>query len=59
MTNLEIIIKKAIEGGYDGYPDCPHDYDNPIRKGRAHYECKHCGKDITLELVLLYEAQNI
>ena len=37
--------------------DCPHDYDNPIRKGRAHYVCKDCGDDITLLLVLLYEAQ--
>lgn len=37
-------------------PPCPHDYDNPIRKGRADYACRLCGKDITLELVMMYEA---
>lgn len=31
--------------------DCKHDYKNPVRKGRAHYVCKLCGEDITIELV--------
>ena len=38
--------------------DCPHDYDNPIRKGRAHYVCRKCGEDISLTVILLYEAEN-
>lgn len=37
-------------------PKCHHDYENPIRKGRAHYVCQKCGADITLELVLMMEA---
>ena len=32
------------------------DYDNPIKKGRAYYVCKDCGRDITLELVLIEKA---
>ena len=30
------------------------DLRDPKRLGRAHYICKECGKDITLELVYLY-----
>jgi tRNA(Ile2) C34 agmatinyltransferase TiaS len=26
------------------------------RKGRANYRCKKCDKDVTLELVLLYQV---
>lgn len=26
------------------------------RLGRAHYVCAHCGRDVTLELVLLSEV---
>lgn len=37
--------------------DCPHDYDNPIRKGRAHFVCRKCGEDISLTVILLYEAE--
>lgn len=36
---------------------CPHDLDNPIRQGRAHFTCRLCGKDITLMMVLLEEAK--
>lgn len=38
--------------------ECSHDYQNPIRKGRADYHCRKCDTDITLELVLMYEAQS-
>lgn len=33
--------------------DCSHDYDHPIRKGRAHYVCPKCGEDITLALAFM------
>jgi hypothetical protein len=33
--------------------ECSHDYDNPVRKGRAHYVCPLCGEDITLALVFI------
>jgi len=36
---------------------CNHDYDNPIRKGRADYHCRKCGADITLDLVCLEETK--
>lgn len=36
--------------------DCDHDYENAIRKGRAHHVCPKCEKDITLELVLMHQA---
>ena len=36
--------------------ECKHDYDNPVRKGRANLRCPKCDKDITLELVLIHEA---
>ena len=32
-----------------------HDFKNAIRKGRAHYICPKCGKDITLILVFMEE----
>ena len=35
---------------------CEHDYKNPVRKGRAHLCCPKCDKDITLEMVFIYEA---
>lgn len=31
-------------------------FDDPKRVGRAHYVCKECGKDITMELVFMYTA---
>ena len=34
-----------------------HDYDNPVRAGRADLRCRKCGKDITLELVLMQEVE--
>ena len=36
---------------------CAHDYDHPIRKGRAHYTCPKCGEDITMELCFVNEAE--
>lgn len=36
---------------------CRHDYDNPLRKGRAHYVFPKCGVDITLDLVYILEAE--
>ncbi len=38
-------------------PNLQHDYDNAVRKGRAHYVCPKCGQDITLMLVLLEDAK--
>lgn len=38
--------------------ECKHDYNNPKRLGRARYVCKDCGKDITLELVLIEEIKS-
>lgn len=35
--------------------DCTHDYENPIRKGRAYYVCPDCGADISLQVILMYE----
>jgi transposase-like protein len=37
--------------------ECAHDYENPIRKGRAHYECQKCGADITIALVLIADCE--
>lgn len=37
--------------------NCQHDYDNPIRNGRANYSCPKCGKDISLILVLMQDAE--
>ena len=37
---------------------CEHNYENPIRKGRANFYCKECGEDISVEVVLIYEALN-
>lgn len=31
-------------------------YTKYIRKGRAHFVCPECGKDVTLFIVLMYEA---
>lgn len=37
--------------------ECEHDYENPVRLGRAHYICKDCKDDITLALVLMAELK--
>lgn len=37
--------------------DCDHDYKNYIRKGRADLRCSKCGKDITLELVIMADLK--
>lgn len=36
---------------------CRHDYEHPVRKGRAHYVCRKCGADITLELAMILEVE--
>lgn len=36
---------------------CRHDYEHPVRKGRARYHCPKCGKDISMEVILLAEAE--
>jgi len=36
---------------------CHHDYERPVRKGRARYHCPKCGKDISMEVILLAEAE--
>ena len=35
--------------------DCKHDYENPIKLGRANYICRKCKKNITIDLVYLME----
>jgi len=35
---------------------CKHDYENPIRKGRANYICRKCKKNIALDLVYINMA---
>ena len=37
---------------------CEHDYENPIKKGRAHYRCSKCDENITLDLVFIHQALN-
>ena len=32
---------------------CNHDYEHPIRNGRAHYVCPLCGEDISLAVILI------
>ncbi len=34
-----------------------HDFENPIRKGRASWFCSKCGEDISLMILLLEEAK--
>jgi hypothetical protein len=38
--------------------ECKHDYNNYVKRGRADLHCPKCDKDITLELVLMHEAEN-
>ncbi len=40
---------------------CQHDYENPVRIGRANYACPKCGADISLELffMMAYELDDI
>jgi len=37
---------------------CQHDYAKPVRKGRAHYVCRKCWADISLEVFMLAAADN-
>ena len=37
--------------------ECNHDYEHPKRLGRANYVCRKCGENISLLVILLYEAQ--
>ena len=46
--------RRASRGDHAGVTvTCQHDYDNPVRKGRAWLVCKDCGADITLAIVLM------
>lgn len=36
--------------------DCKHDYEHPVRYGRADWRCPKCKKNIMLELVFMREA---
>jgi hypothetical protein len=42
---------------------CLHDYEHPIRKGRATYHCPKCDADISLIVILIaaadWEAEEI
>jgi hypothetical protein len=38
---------------------CRHDYERPVRKGRARYHCPLCDADISLEIVMLAEAEAV
>lgn len=37
--------------------ECAHDYDNAIRKGRAHYVCPLCETDISFVYILIGIAE--
>ncbi len=37
--------------------ECKHDYEHPVRRGRADYRCSKCGEDITITLALVAEAE--
>ena len=37
---------------------CKHDFENAIRKGRAHYVCPKCDKDISFLWIAWYEAEH-
>ena len=54
-----VLCRNILEtmNGMIAMTDCPHDYDNPIRKDQAYYVCPLCGDDITLVLVLIHEAE--
>ena len=45
-----------VSNSLDGRVSCQHDFDKPIRKGRARYACPKCGQDISLELVMVWEC---
>lgn len=36
---------------------CTHDFTNPVRKGRMRYHCPMCDADISLTIMLSYEAE--
>jgi predicted RNA-binding Zn-ribbon protein involved in translation (DUF1610 family) len=38
---------------------CAHDYEHPIRKGRADYRCPKCGENIMLMLVFIAECEEL
>lgn len=50
------VVNAQLNAVHDLRQKCEHDYENPIRKGRAHYVCPKCGADISLELAMIYEA---
>lgn len=36
--------------------ECQHDYEHPVRKGRADWRCPKCDKNIMFELLLIHQA---
>lgn len=39
--------------------ECDHNgYQNPARVGRANYRCRKCGKDISMEIILIAAAES-
>lgn len=51
------VVAAQLDATHELQQKCQHDYENPIRRGRAHYVCQKCGKDITLELAMILEAE--
>ena len=42
--------------GYKKTKECKNcDYEHPVKYGRADLRCKDCGRDLTLELVIMYK----
>lgn len=37
---------------------CEHDFENPVRAGRAWYVCRNCGEDISMEVIMMCDAEN-
>lgn len=37
--------------------DCNHDYESPIKHGRATWLCRLCGEDISLVILLIAETK--
>jgi hypothetical protein len=45
-------------GKVEEFKECKFcDFDNPVYTGLGHFRCKDCGRDLTLELVLLKEKE--
>ena len=60
--NLERVHKMSADrenhgGSGLGASFCSHDYHKLVRKGRARYHCRKCDADISLDVILLAEAE--